>query len=76
MPRPRQRDTTLPNRIKPDALPPYVYWDASGHGRWLLYQYDKATRQTKTKRLAGPTATVKVIWDAYQAYQTPPSASP
>lgn len=73
MPRPRQRDIPLPNRIKPDALPPYVYWDASGHGRWLLYQYDKATRRTKTKRLAGPTATVKEIWDAYQAYQTPPS---
>lgn len=44
MPRPRQRNIPLPNRIKPDALPPYVYWDASGHGRWLLYQYDKATR--------------------------------
>jgi integrase len=73
-PRPRQ-SASLPNGIKPEALPIYVYWDATGKGRWLLKTYDRATRKTSTKRLAGPKATLREIWDAYEAHtQEPPKA--
>lgn len=73
-PRPRQ-SASLPNGIKPEALPNYVYWDATGKGRWLLKTYDRATRKTSTKRLAGPKATLREIWDAYEAHtQEPPKA--
>lgn len=72
-PRPRQRSTTLPHGIKGDALPTGVYWDPSGRGRWLYRRYDRATGKAKAKRIAGPTATLRDIWAAYEALT---SASP
>lgn len=73
-PRPRQRSTTLPNGIKADALPAYVYWDKTGHGRWVLKRYDPVTQKLSTKRLAGPKSTLREIWDAYEAATHEPPA--
>jgi hypothetical protein len=62
-PRHRERTKTLPNGIKPDTLPAYVYWDTTGGERWVLRNYDPATRRLSSKRLAGPGATLREIWD-------------
>ncbi len=70
-PRPRQHATTLPLGIKGDALPVGVYWDPSGHGRWLYKRHDKATGKSPATRIAGPTATLREIWDAYEAFSRP-----
>jgi len=70
-PRPRQRATILPSGIKGDALPTGVYWDPSGRGRWIYKLRDKATGKRPAVRLAGPTATLREIWDAYEAISTP-----
>ncbi|MFD2112065.1 site-specific integrase [Thiorhodococcus fuscus] len=70
-PRRRSRTAKLPNGIKPDALPPYVYWDASGKGRWILHTYDSERRKTKARRLCGPECTLREIWDAYEAATRP-----
>lgn len=66
-PRRRTQSVTLPNGIRPDALPPYVYWDTTGLGRWVWRQYDPTTRKLKTRRLAGPAATLADLYAAYQA---------
>lgn len=73
-PRPRQRSVSLPNGIKPDALPPYVYWDATGRGRWLWKKYDTTTQKQNAHRLAGASATLREIWDAYEAITRAPPA--
>lgn len=73
-PRPRQRSTTLPNGIKGDALPTGVYWDPSGRGRWLYKRHDKATGKRPAHRLAGPTATLREIWNAYESIARPEPA--
>jgi integrase len=73
-PRPRQRATVLPAGIKGDALPVGVYWDPSGRGRWLYKRHDKASGKSPAKRLAGPTATLREIWDAYEAITRPEPA--
>lgn len=73
MARPRQTQV-LPGGIKPAALPPYVYWDATGHGRWVYRHYDPQTKRLTCHRLGGPTATLKAIWLAYEAQtQAPPT---
>jgi integrase len=72
-PRPRQR-RVLPNGIKPDALPAYVYWDPTGHGRWIWKPYDTSTKKCKAIRLAGPKATLREIWDAYEQLSREPPA--
>lgn len=66
-PRRRQRTKQLPNGIKPDALPSYVYWDDTGRGRWIWRKYDSQTKKTSAQRIAGPDATLREIWDAYEA---------
>lgn len=73
-PRPRQRATVLPAGIKGDALPVGVYWDPTGRGRWLYKRHDKATGKSPAKRLAGPTATLREIWDAYETITRPEPA--
>lgn len=70
-PRPRQRATILPAGIKGDALPTGVYWDPSGRGRWIYKRHDKATGKSPAKRLAGPAATLRDIWDAYESLTRP-----
>jgi integrase len=73
-PRPRQHARPLPGGIKPEALPDYVYWDPSGRGRWIVKHYDPQTKRTTSHRLAGPTATLRDIWDAYEnARRAPPA---
>lgn len=73
-PRRRTQSVTLPNGIRPDALPPYVYWDTTGLGRWVWRQYDPATRKLKTRRLAGPAATLADLYAAYHAATQEPPA--
>lgn len=73
-PRPREHLHPLPLGIKPEALPAYVYWDPSGRGRWILKRYDPGTRKSTSRRLAGPAATLREIWDAYEAAQREPPA--
>lgn len=73
-PRKRERSTPLPNGIKGDALPPYVYWDTSGRGRWIWRYLDPDTSRWRGKRLAGPSATLREIWDAYEAITREPPA--
>jgi integrase len=68
-PRPRQRSTILPSGIKPDALPPYVYFDAAGRGRWVLRE--KVDGKLKAYRLAGADATIAQIWSAYKELTKP-----
>ena len=70
-PRPRQRATILPAGIKGDALPTGVYWDPSGRGRWIYKRHDKATGKSPAKRLAGPAATLRDIWGAYESLTRP-----
>lgn len=75
MARPRIRQT-LPHGIKPDALPNYVYWDNSGRGRWLYRHYDPTTQKQTAQRIAGADATLRQIWDAYEAItREPPVAT-
>lgn len=74
-PRKRSRTSALPHGIKPDALPAYVYWDTTGRGRWIHRQYDPATQKTTTKRIAGPGATLREIWDSYEAITREPPAN-
>jgi len=69
-PRPRRR-RALPHGIAPESLPPYVYWDASGHGRWLLHRYDPQRQRTRATRLCGPECTLREIWEAYQTAEQP-----
>jgi integrase len=66
-PRHRQRSKALPHGIKPDALPAYVYWDATGRGRWIWRRYDPVTKKSSARRIGGPDATLREIWDAYEA---------
>jgi len=70
-PRRRSQTAKLPQGIKPDALPPYVYYDPSGRGRWIRHHYDPATQRTKATRLCGPECTLREIWDAYEAATRP-----
>lgn len=64
----------LPGGIKPAALPPYVYWDTTGRGRWVYRHYDPATKRLTGQRLGGPEATLKEIWLAYEEQtQAPPT---
>lgn len=74
VPRRRNRSTPLPLGIKPEALPNYVYWDKTGLGRWVYRRYDPAAKKLDWTRLAGPTATLREIWDAYQALTKEPPA--
>jgi integrase len=72
-PRPRQHTSTLPNGIKPEALPPYVYFDRNGLGRWVWRE--RVDGKLKAHRLAGPQATIAEIWHAYDALIKPPPAA-
>lgn len=65
-PRKRERSAKLPHGIKGDALPPYVYWDPSGNGRWM-WRYRDEDNHWRSKRIAGPMATLREIWDVYEA---------
>lgn len=67
MPRPRNQAVKLPNGIKPDALPAYVYYSPQGNGRWVYRYYDDDNKKLITRRIAPPTATLRDIWNAYEA---------
>lgn len=64
-PRRRIQTTRLPNRIKADQLPPYVYWRPAGRGRWVIY-IDGSPR-----RLTDATASLAEIWRAHEAFKAP-----
>lgn len=66
MPRRRQQTRPTPNKIKPDALPEYVYWDTKGSGRWVWRRYNPDTKRSTSVRLAGQEATLREIWEAYE----------
>lgn len=66
MPRRRQQTVKLPNGIKPDALPAYVYWKTAGNGRWVYQYIDPATKRQTTRRIASANATLREIWNAYE----------
>lgn len=49
MPRPRKPDPTIPAHIDQACLPPGVYWDATGRGRWyVLIRNAQGKRARKT----------------------------
>jgi len=73
MARPRLNQL-LPGGIKPAALPPYVYWDTTGLGRWVYRHYDPETKRRTCHRLGGPAATLKEIWLAYEERTKAPPA--
>jgi len=73
-PRERNPRTKLPQGIKPDALPPYVYYEAAGRGRYILKRAHPATGRLTTLRLCSSAATVREIWDAYDTLTRPAPA--
>lgn len=73
-PRPRSKTARLPSGIKPDALPPYVYFETHGRGRWILKRPHPSTGRLTTHRLCSAEATLREIWDAYDTLTRPPPA--
>lgn len=53
-PRPRKQQPGMPEHIDVTKLPTGVYWDASGHGRW--YVFEEVAGRKKRKTVAGPQA--------------------
>lgn len=53
--RKRKHDPTIPAHIDQVRLPPGVYWDRTGKGRWLLAESTPEGRR-KLRRIAGPDA--------------------
>lgn len=67
-PRPRQK-TPLPNGIRREQLPDYVYWVPDGKGRWV---YRHATDgKLKSIRLGGPDATLLDLLQAHSQIVAP-----
>ncbi|MHB1057295.1 MAG: integrase [Rhodanobacter sp.] len=52
--RKRKHNPHIPTHIDQDALPAGVYWDASGNGRWYMFE-DREGRPAR-KTIAGPNA--------------------
>lgn len=72
MGRRRAQSTSLPGGIRPDTLPPYVYWDRTGSGRWVWRQRDAQNKTLRNVRIGGPGLTLKQICEAYQAVSAAP----
>lgn len=48
MPRARKHNPTIPKHIDQAKLPTGIYWDASGNGRWYVFEERDGKRGTKT----------------------------
>jgi integrase len=59
MPRARKHHPTIPAHIQQDKLPRGIYWDASGTGRWYVFEERDGKRGTKT--IAGRRATLSEL---------------
>ncbi|QDH70888.1 site-specific integrase [Marilutibacter alkalisoli] len=55
-PKPRKQQPNMPRHIGVAKLPKGVYWDASGRGRW--YMFDTVDGRKRRRTVAGPTATL------------------
>lgn len=53
--RKRKHDPTIPAHIDQARLPPGIYWDRTGKGRWILVD-TTADGARQTRRVAGPDA--------------------
>lgn len=73
-PRRREQHAKLPNGIRPDALPAYVYWDKTGNGRWIWRPPTDADGKRRSYRLGGKGLTLRQLWDAYYAISAEPPA--
>jgi site-specific recombinase XerD len=60
----------FPSHIKdPTKLPSHTWYNKSGAGKWMLDYYDAASEKWRSKRIAGPLATMSEIWQAYDAQE-------
>jgi integrase len=65
---PRRKARSLPNGIKPDAIPSGVSWDTTGLGRWVMRH--KADGKLRSIRLGGPDTTLGQLWAAFESART------
>ena len=60
----------FPSHIKdPSKLPSHTWFNKSGAGKWMLDFYDAAASKWRSKRIAGPLATMSEIWQAFDAQE-------
>ncbi|TPQ24901.1 tyrosine recombinase XerC [Methylomonas koyamae] len=66
---PPPRKAKIPAHIKAAQLPTGVWWAASGKGKWMFKFKDGD--KWRSKRIAGPDATLPQIWRAVEENQKP-----
>lgn len=54
--RPRKHNPTIPAHIDQSRLPPGIYWDRSGRGRWYVLEDHPEDNRKAPLRVAGPEA--------------------
>ncbi|MNV10089.1 site-specific tyrosine recombinase XerD [compost metagenome] len=54
--RPRKAPPNLPAHIDYSLVPPGIYWDRTGRGRWYIRVPHEEGHGSRTKTVAGPTA--------------------
>lgn len=60
----------FPSHIKdPSKLPCHTWFNKSGAGKWMLDYYDATSEKWRSRRIAGPLATMPEIWQAYEAQE-------
>lgn len=70
MSRPRIRHHNLPSRIDPNKVPTGLYWDASGKGRWFVFELVSGGKK-KRVTVAGPQASLSDLHAIVEARDTP-----
>lgn len=68
-PGPTRTSPHIPNHIDASKLPPRVWFDKSGAGKWMIKYKDLATDKWRSKRLCDAKASLPQIWQAFDAQQ-------
>ena len=70
----KRSSVKIPAHIDAAKLPERVWFNSSGHGKWMLNYYDEH-KIRKTRRLCGPEAKLADIWQAFEANQVKTEAT-
>lgn len=63
--RPRS-STKHPQHIMLDKVPPYVWYNSSGQGKWMQKYFDNDLSKWRSRRLCSSKATLAQIWNAFE----------